>query len=204
VLVAEIAVVIRDYPQPDPKMRRFLRLLPALLLSAPLGAQSAKPSIAPPKPPAAIKAIRESDIKRDLYALASDDMRGREAGTIDEMRASMWLAEEMRKIGLAPKGDMGSWFQWWNMRRSRISTTSSSVKLAGRPLTLWTDITPATNAAVDVLAPTIFVSNISDTTVDVRGKIAVADSKAPPELLGCQPFVKLRGTGVVLRRKQRF
>ena len=37
-----------------------------------------------------------------------------------------------------------------------------------------------------------------------RGKIAVADSKAPPELLGCQPFVKLRGTGVVLRRKQRF
>ena len=178
-LVAEIAVVIRNYPQPDPKMRRFLRLLPALLLSAPLGAQSAKPSIAPPKPPAAIKAIRESDIKRDLYALASDDMRGREAGTIDEMRASMWLAEEMRKIGLAPKGDMGSWFQWWNMRRSRISTTSSSVKLAGRPLTLWTDITPATNAAVDVLAPTIFVSNISDTTVDVRGKIAVASLVAP-------------------------
>ena len=159
-------------------MCRFLRLLPALLLSAPLGAQSAKPST-PPKPPAAIKAIRESDIKRDLYTLASDDLRGREAGTIDEMRASMWLAEEMRKIGLAPKGDMGSWFQWWNMRRSRISTTSSSVQLSGRPLALWTDITPTTNAAADISAPTIFVSNISDTTVDVGGKIAVVSLVAP-------------------------
>ena len=83
-----------------------------------------------------------ADIKRDLYALAGDDMRGREAGTLDEMRASMWVAEEMRKIGLAPNGDMGSWFQWWNMRRTRISTTSSSVKLGGRTLALWTEITP--------------------------------------------------------------
>ena len=89
-----------DYPSPDSMMYRILRLLPALLLSAPLGAQSAKSSTSP-KPPAAFKAIRESDIKRDLYALAGDDLRGREAGTIDEMRASMWLAEEMRKIGLA-------------------------------------------------------------------------------------------------------
>ena len=159
-------------------MVRFLRLLQVLLVSVPLGAQPATPST-PPTPPAAIKAIRESDIKRDLYFLASDDMRGREAGTIDEMRASMWLAEEMRKIGLTPKGDMGSWFQWWNMRRSRISTTSSSVMIAGRSLALWTDITPATNAAVDVSAPTVFISNISDTTVDVRGKIAVAALVAP-------------------------
>ena len=113
-------------------MPRCLRLLPALLVAAPLLAQSH----AVPKPPAAISAIRESDIKRDLYALAGDAMRGREAGTIDEMHASMWLAEEMRKIGLSPKGDMGSWFQWWNMRRTRISTTSSSVSIGGRKWTL--------------------------------------------------------------------
>ena len=161
-------------------MLRVLRALPALVLAFPLAAQSARPAAPPPKPPAAIKAIREGDIKRDLYALASDELRGREAGTIDEMRASMWLAEEMRKIGLVPRGDMGSWFQWWNMRRSRVSTTSSSVKIGGRALTLWSDITPATNAAADVEAPTIFVSNVSDTTVDIRGKVAVAMLVAPP------------------------
>ena len=157
-------------------MPRCLRLLSALLFAAPLLAQSRTI----PKPPAAISAIRERDIKRDLYALAGDDMRGREAGTIDEMHASMWLAEEMRKIGLAPKGEMGSWFQWWNMRRARISTTSSSVSIAGRKWTLWSDITPTTNAAVDVSAPTVFVANINDTTVDVRGKIVVA-SLVPPD-----------------------
>ena len=159
-----------------PRLRHFLLVL---LLAAPLGAQTTRPISAALKPPAAIKAIRESDIKRDLYALASDAMRGREAGTIDEMRASMWLAEEMRKIGLVPKGDRGSWFQWWNMRRSRISTTSSSVSLAGQPLALWTDVIPATNTAIDVSAPTIFVGSISDSAIDVRGKIAVVSLVAP-------------------------
>ncbi len=144
----------------------------ALVAVSNLGAQA-------PKPPAALAAIREADLRRDLFALAGDELRGREAGTIDEMRASMWLAEEMRKIGLSPRGDGGSWFQWWTMRRTRISSTSSSVKLGGRTLALWTDITPASNAAADVSAPTIFAGDGSDTTVDVAGKVAVA-TLAPP------------------------
>ena len=160
-------------------MNRILLSLTALHVAASLSAQSSTPGTRAPTPPAAIASIRESDIKRDLYMLASDELRGREAGTIDEMRASMWLADEMRKIGLAPKGDMGSWFQWWNMRRFRISTTSSSVTLAGRALALWTDVTPASNAVGDVSAPTIFVSDINDSTVDIRGRIAVAALVAP-------------------------
>ena len=154
-------------------MRPTVQLFAALLAAAPLGAQAV------PKPPAAISAIRQSDITRDLYTLGSDAMRGREAGTIDEMRASMWLAEEMRKIGLTPRGDMDSWFQWWNMRRSRISTTSSSVSIGGRPMTLWTDITPAYNTAADVAATTVFLADLADTTVDVRGRVAVVRLVAP-------------------------
>ena len=123
-------------------------------------------------------AIRERDIKRDLYVMGGDDLRGREAGTLDEMRASMWVAEEMRKIGLVPKGDMGSWFQWWNMRRTRISS-SSSVQKDGRPLALWSEITPATNGAADVTAPVLFVADARDTTIDVRGKVVVASMVAP-------------------------
>ena len=125
-----------------------------------------------------MRAIREPDIKRDLYVLGGDEMRGREAGTLDEMRASMWVAEEMRRIGLVPKGDMGSWFQWWNMRRTRISS-SSSVRKDGRPLALWGEITPATNGAVDVTAPVLFVADARDTTIDVRGKVVVAAMVAP-------------------------
>jgi hypothetical protein len=114
-----------------------------------------------------------------MYALAGDAMRGREAGTLDEMRASMWLADEMRKIGLAPRGEDGTYFQWWNMRRTRISTGSSSVTIRGRPLALWSDITPTSNAAADVMGTTMFVGDGGDSTVDVRGKIVVA-TLVPP------------------------
>ena len=57
-----------------------------------------------------IDRIREADLKRDLFALSGDAMRGREAGTIDEMTASAWVAERAREAGLQPAGDNGTYF----------------------------------------------------------------------------------------------
>ena len=158
-------------------MRRLL-LVPLVAIAVPLVAQSAKSAQKSPAkltpPPAAMSAIRESDLKRDMYAMAGDAMRGREAGTLDEMRASIWVADQMRSIGLKPMGEDGTYFQWWNMRRLRISTISSSVQVGGKALALWTDITPTSNVAADLSATTIFIGDGRDTTIDVRGKIAVA------------------------------
>ena len=56
------------------------------------------------------------------------------------------IGEQFRKSGLVPMGDYGSWFQWFNMRRTRVSTVSSSVSIGGRPLALWTEVTPTSNA----------------------------------------------------------
>lgn len=154
-------------------MSRSLLLAPLLLIPAALAAQPT------PKVPAAIAAIRQSDLERDLYVMGGDAMRGREAGTIDEMHATVWVADQMAKIGLQPLGDMGSWFQWWNMRRTRVSSTASSVHLAGRPLALWTEITPTTNAVADVAGPTFFLADARDTTVDVRGRIVVTPLLPP-------------------------
>ena len=123
--------------------------------------------------PAAIQTIREQDLRADLFAMAGDATRGREAGTLDEMRASMWTAEQLRKIGLQPLGEEGTYFQWFNMRRTRISTIGSSVRIGGKPFALWTDITPASNTVGDVVAQTIFVGDGSDSTIDVRGRVAV-------------------------------
>ncbi len=155
-------------------MRRSLLLLAPLLLTNQLRAQAVA------KVPAAITSIREADIKRDLYVMGGDAMRGREAGTIDEMHASVWVADEMEKIGLKPLGDGGSWFQWWNMRRTRISSSSSSVQVNGRPMALWTEVTPTTNTAADVSGPSRFLSDASDTTLDVRGQIIVTILTPPP------------------------
>jgi hypothetical protein len=150
-------------------MRRLITPLVVTLFATSAAAQA----------PAALKAIREADIRRDMEVLGGDALRGREAGTIDEMRASVWVADEMRSIGLQPLGDMGSWFQWWNMRRTRVSSISSSVSINGQPLALWKDITPTSNTAGDVAAVTKFVADIRDTTVDVRGKVVVTQLMAP-------------------------
>jgi hypothetical protein len=130
--------------------------------------------------PASIALIRRADLERDLYYFASDSMRGREGGTPDEMRASIWIADQLRKIGVAPAAPDSSYFQWFNMRRTRMSTTSSAARIGGRSLALWTEIVPNTNGSVNVSANTIFVDNLNDTTVDIRGKVAVARMIAPP------------------------
>jgi hypothetical protein len=123
--------------------------------------------------PAAINTIREQDLRTDLFAMAGDALRGREAGTLDEMRASMWTAEQLRSIGLEPMGENGTYFQWFNMRRTRVSTVGSSVRVGGKPFAMWTEITPASNTVGDVVGQTVFVGDGSDSTIDVRGRVAV-------------------------------
>ncbi len=43
--------------------------------------------------------------------LASDELKGRKAGTPEYRRAAEYVAAEMQKIGLKPGGDNGTWFQ---------------------------------------------------------------------------------------------
>ena len=133
-------------------------------------------------PSGAINAIREADIKSDIFALAGDAMRGREAGTLDELRASMWLAERARAAGLLPAGDDGTYFQFWNMRRVRLSN-GSSVLLDGQPLALWKEV--ALSGVTDTMfdATVVWVGNATEqelANVDLNGKVAAAQITAGP------------------------
>ncbi len=123
--------------------------------------------------PGAMSQIREADLRRDLFAMAGDAMRGREAGTLDEMRASIWTAEQLAAIGVKPMGDEGTWFQWFNVRRTRISTISSSVRIGGRPWALWSEITPASNTEGDVSAATVYLADWRDSTTNISGQVVV-------------------------------
>ncbi|MGI9076699.1 MAG: M28 family peptidase [Gemmatimonadaceae bacterium] len=138
--------------------------------------------LAAPGAPPALTAITEADLRRDLFALAGDAMRGREAGTLDELRASAWVADRAREAGLEPAGDDGTFFQFWPMRRTRTSGTSS-ISLGGRGIALWTDavvIFPA-DSAIDL--PLVFVGQGRESDlagVDIKGK-AVAAIISPPD-----------------------
>ncbi len=83
-----------------------------------------------------------------MFAMGGDAMRGREAGTLDEMRATGWVAEQAREAGLQPAGDDGTFFQWWPMRRTRLSA-SSEISLGGKPLQLWRDAVALIESAGD-------------------------------------------------------
>ena len=85
-----------------------------------------------------------------------DAMRGREAGTLDEMRATGWMAERAREAGLEPAGEDGTFFQWWPMRRTRLRPTSQ-ITVGGRPLTLWNDVVVTAPIATAVDLPLVFV-----------------------------------------------
>ena len=158
------------------RIRTLLATLLTAATSVTAFAQGARPAA---KAPAAMSVITEADLKRDLYILASDAMRGREAGTPDELRASAWIAGQLRNIGVEPMGDDGTYFQWWNMRRTRLGT-ASVIRVGERSFTLWNDIAAIGNAEVEFTGSTVWAGDGSDTTIDVRGKVAVAQLVAPP------------------------
>ena len=87
----------------------------------------------------ALDAITEADLREDVYALAGDAFLGREAGTLDELRAAAWLAEAARKAGLEPAGEDGSYLQFFPLRRLRTSD-ASRIEIGGRPLRLGQDV----------------------------------------------------------------
>jgi hypothetical protein len=129
-----------------------------------------------PANPPAVGAIAEEDLRRDLFVLASQAMRGREAGTVDEMRASAWIAERAREAGLEPMGDDGTYFQFWPMRRTRI-TADSRIVLSGTPLEIWNDAVVVSPTGARMEAPVVFVGEGKEADVarlDLEGKVVAA------------------------------
>ncbi len=76
-------------------MKKNILLLSALVITISLFAQTSNPP--------GLSLIRTEDLKNDLYTLADAHFKGRSAGTIDELNASMWLGEKFRAIGLKPE-----------------------------------------------------------------------------------------------------
>jgi hypothetical protein len=55
--------------------------------------------------------ITTADLQADLFFLASDDLAGRSAGTLEDHIATDFIAAEFMRLGLKPVGDNGTYFQ---------------------------------------------------------------------------------------------
>ena len=85
--------------------------------------------------------ITPADLMTRLYVLADDSMLGREAATLGNVKATDYIAHEMQRMGLAPAGENGTYFQTVPVLIARIDT-GRTISVDGAPIALGTDVLP--------------------------------------------------------------
>src|SRR6185503_6900964 len=72
-------------------------------------------------------AITANDLKTRLYIYAADSMEGRETGTRGHVKATNYIAAQLRALGLKPMGDNGTYFQNVPVIRSALDPSSTII-----------------------------------------------------------------------------
>jgi hypothetical protein len=88
-------------------MSRYPAALCLLLLTVSLSAQTSSGRSAAQ----AVNLIQASDLKADIFFLASGDLAGRNMGSREDHIATDYIAAEFMRLGLKPMGDDGTYFQ---------------------------------------------------------------------------------------------
>src|SRR5450755_2833729 len=63
------------------------------------------------KPAPTSAAITEHDLQIRLYQFSDDSMQGRQGGRVGNMKGTNYIASEVKRLGLVPAGDNGTYFQ---------------------------------------------------------------------------------------------
>lgn len=120
-----------------------------------------------------VSAITEKDLRTDMYQMAADQFWGREAGTLDELKVSMWFADKMKEAGMKPAGDNGTFFQFFDMYRHQVSP-QSSVKIGDKNLKIWKDILVQDVTDNNFTAPILYLGKIEPQDLaskNIAGKV---------------------------------
>jgi Peptidase family M28 len=90
-------------------------------------------------------AIAAADLMTRLYILADDSMMGRSAATAYNAKGALYIEREVRRLGLKPAGENGTYFQFPLEQRELDPATTLTV--ADRPLTIWKEFAPRDQGA---------------------------------------------------------
>ena len=109
--------------------------LPALGLAQGAAKTNAYGNPATVKPARTKAAIDVRDLQIRLYQFADDSMLGRQVGRVGNKKGTDMIAAEVKRLGLLPAGDNGSYFQALPYRLRKF-TDYSRMTVNGNPL-LW-------------------------------------------------------------------
>ncbi len=111
-------------------------------------AQAASPSAPLPlkhTPQPTTAAITSADLMTRLYIFADDSMMGREVGTPYHLKATAYIEREVRKLGLVPAGDSGTYFQNLPVYDHPLAA-STSIMVGDKKFTPGPDFIPRDNS----------------------------------------------------------
>ncbi len=141
------------------------------------------PSVAPAPTSSAISV---KDLQVRLYTFADDSMQGRQIGRVGNKKGTDYIAAEIKKLGLIPAGDNGTYFQVLPYHLKSF-TNHSRLTVDGNPLAWEKDwvALPGARAPRGITGiPVIFGGVAGDTTKQItaaqaNGKFVVL-LPAPP------------------------
>ena len=144
----------------------------SLLAPAAVSAQSALPVKRSPRPTTA--AITAADAMTRLYIFADDSMMGRRVGEEGGMKGTAYIEREVRRLGLIPAGDSGTFFQAVPLYSRTVDLTAPLMADSER-VVAGTDFFPLSGTgipkSIDGLQ-VIFAGNPSDSTASITSEQA--------------------------------
>jgi hypothetical protein len=155
-----------------------------LACSAVAGGQSKLPLKYKGKPTE--PAITAADAMARLYIFADDSMMGRAAGTVGGLKGTAYIEREVRRLGLVPAGDNGTFFQAVPIYNKSVDL-SSKVTAGETSLVAGRDYYPlATSGSPRSIngAQVIYAGDTRDTTTliapqEAAGKVVIVSGPTP-------------------------
>ena len=125
-------------------------------------------------------AIDPNDLMTRMYVFTDDSMQGREFSTRGNVMGTDYIAAELKRMGLEPAGENGTYFQTLPVSRRRLDP-SASLSVGGATLAPWTDFAPFDQGpgARDVNGAAVIYGGVWGDSArliraaDARGKVVV-------------------------------
>lgn len=176
-------------------MKQLIALgISAILCLSPIVAQTKKTKSALPSTFGNVEEISATQLKAYLTFIASDEMEGRDTPSKGLDITANFLAALMERWGVQPGGENGTYFQRFQMRRSKLEPEKSIVEINGTSFKYGDDFlasaTPATVSGNCVYVGHGFIvknKNINAYqtaagTINIKDKIIIVNASRPQEV----------------------